>query len=89
MRGANQITALNDLRNYFETKTFREAMRFVNRELPQLYDDPQARQELISAPLPERYEPARTVANLFENVGVYVKRQVLDEDFTADMWGAS
>jgi hypothetical protein len=87
MRGANQITALNDLRNYFETKTFREAMRFVYRELPKLYDDPQAREQLMATPLAERYESARTVANLFENVGVYVKRRVLDEDFTADMWG--
>ncbi len=87
MRGANQIVALNEIRETFETDRFRDAIRYVYRELPRLYEDPAARVDLIAVPLPAQYEPARTVANFFENVGMYVKRGVLDENFTADMWG--
>ncbi len=87
MRGANQIVALNEIRETFETDNFRDAVRYVFRDLPKLYDDPTARAELASVPLPAQYEPARTVANFFENVGMYVKRGVLDGEFTADMWG--
>jgi hypothetical protein len=87
MRGANQIIALNEIRETFETDRFRDAIRYVYRELPRLYEDSAARADLIAVPLPAQYEPARTVANFFENVGMYVKRGVLDGDFTADMWG--
>lgn len=87
MRGANQIIALNEIRETFETERFRDAVRYVYRDLPRLYEDPAARAELVAIPLPPQYEPARTVANFFENVGMYVKRGVLDGDFTADMWG--
>lgn len=87
MRGANQIIALNEIRETFETDRFRDAIRYVYRELPRLYDNAEARTGLVAVPLPEQYEPARTVANFFENVGMYVKRGVLDENFTADMWG--
>lgn len=87
MRGANQIIALNEIRETFETDKFRDAVRYVYRELPRLYEDPAARPELVAIPLPAQYEQARTVANFFENVGMYVKRGVLDADFTADMWG--
>lgn len=87
MRGANQILALNEMRENFETETFRDAVRYVYRELPRLYDDPAAQQELVASPLPAQYESARTVANFFENVGLYVKRGVLDGEFAADMWG--
>lgn len=87
MRGANQIIALDEIRETFETETFRDAVRYVYRELPRLYEDPSARADLVASPLPAQYEPARTVANFFENVGTYVKRGVLDKNFTADMWG--
>jgi hypothetical protein len=87
MRGANQIIALNEIRETIETESFRDALRFVYRDLPRLYEDPAARAELVASPLPAKYEPARTVANFFENVGMYVKRGVLDGNFTADMWG--
>ncbi|HEY8313208.1 MAG TPA: DUF4760 domain-containing protein [Candidatus Baltobacteraceae bacterium] len=87
MRGANQIIALNEIRETFETDRFRDAVRYVYRELPRLYEDAAARADLVAVPLPAQYEPARTVANFFENVGMYVKRGVLDENFTADMWG--
>jgi len=87
MRGANQIIALNEIRETFETEAFRDAVRYVYRDLPPLYDDPAARAELVAIPLPAKYERARTVANFFENVSMFVKRGVLDGDFTADMWG--
>ena len=87
MRGANQIVALNEMREYFETERFRDAVRYVYRELPLLYNEPVRRRELLAAPLPDQYESARTVANFFENIGLYVKRDVLDAGFMADMWG--
>ena len=87
MRGANQIIALNEIRETFDTDRFRDAIRYVYRELPRLYEDPAARADLVASPLPAQYEPARAVANFFENVGMYVKRGVLDKNFTADMWG--
>ena len=87
MRAANQIIALNEIRETFETDKFRDAVRYVYRELPRLYEDPVARADLVAVPLQAQYEPARNVANFFENVGIYVKRGVLDANFTADMWG--
>jgi hypothetical protein len=87
MRGGNQITALNEVRETFESEAFRAAILYVYRELPPLYADPDARKELVAVPLPAQHEQARTVANFFEHVGLFVKRRVLDGDFTADMWG--
>ena len=87
MRGGNQLTALNEIRETFESEKFRSAILYVYRELPSLYGDPDVRKELVSVPLPARYEQARTVANFFENVGLFAKRGVLDRSFAADMWG--
>jgi hypothetical protein len=87
MRGGNQITALNEIRETFESEKFRTAILYVYRELPPLYADPAVRAELVAVPLPAEYEQARTVANFFENVGLFAKRGVLDRSFTADMWG--
>lgn len=87
MRGGNQIAALNEVLERMQSAEFRDTLRYVYRELPKLYDDPEVRKDLVSYPLPTKYEQARTVANFFENVGTFVKRGVIDGAITADMWG--
>ena len=86
---ANQITILNEVRERMEAPDFREAFLFVLREMPRLSQDPQTRRRMLEVPLPVEFTHARTVANFFENLGVYVKHRALRDDVLCDMWGGA
>lgn len=86
---ANQITILNEVRERMEAPDFREAFLFVLREMPGLSHDPDARRRMLDVPLPAEFTHARTVANFFENLGVYVKHGALRHDALCDMWGGA
>jgi hypothetical protein len=47
MRGSNQITALNELRETMETPDFQAASHFVGAELPAKLRDPAFRYQLV------------------------------------------
>lgn len=88
MRNANQIDALTEIRETLESPEFREAIKFVMRELPRLIEDPANRRKILQGPLPTEFEQARWVATFFESFGVMVKHGALDKSITCDMWGS-
>ncbi len=87
MRGANQLLALNELREQFSAPDFNDALLFVMREFPRQYADLEARRRMIVAPLPKEFLNVRLVGNFFENLGLLVKRGVIDGDIVSDLWG--
>ncbi len=87
LRSANQIIALTEVRKTMESPEFHEALMYVLRELPTLTQDSEIRRKMLEMPLPKEFEQARTVANFFENLGVFVKHGALGRSITCDMWG--
>ncbi len=87
MRSSNQIIVLNEVRETLESENFHSALVYVFRELPVQMQDAEIRKQLISVPLPREFEQARTVANFFENLGLFTKRGVIDRSLTCDIWG--
>jgi hypothetical protein len=88
MRGSNQIIALTECRETLESPYFREAQLFVSYELPKLLIDPQEILR-IAKPLSQfegEYQAIDTVANFFENLGVFVKNGIIDRGIACDMW---
>jgi hypothetical protein len=90
LRSSNQIAALTEAREAMEAPHFRDAMRFVMRELRDRITDPNLRSKIVSDPsilaIPE-LEPARMVANFFEALGIFVKYGMIDRDLVCDLWG--
>lgn len=87
-RGSNQIIALTEIRETLESPGFREAQRFVSYDLPERLLDPQ---ETLRIARPQsqfegEYQAIDTVANFFENLGVFVKNSIIDRDLALDMW---
>lgn len=87
-RGSNQIIALTEIRETLESRDFREAQRFVSFDLPARLVDPQ---ETLRIAKPQsqfeaEYQAIDTVANFFENLGVFVKNRIIDRDLALDMW---
>jgi hypothetical protein len=88
MRGSNQIVALTECRETLEAPEFREAQRFVSYELPERLKDPH---EVLRIAKPQsqfegEYQAIDTVANFFENLGVFVKNGIIDERLACDTW---
>jgi hypothetical protein len=86
MRATNQLAAITELFEVFESPAFQDARRFVNRELPQLLEDPENRKLALVRPIPKQFEQARMIFGFFENVGTLVKRGIIDADLLCDLW---
>lgn len=88
MRGSNQIVALTECRETLEAPDFREAQRFVSFELPKRLLDP--REQLrIAQPQSQfegEYQAINSVANFFENLGVFVKNRIIEKELACDLW---
>jgi hypothetical protein len=87
MRSANQIIALTEVREKFESTEFHAAVTFAMREFPKLAGDAEMRRKMLEPSLPKEFEQARMLANFLENLGVFVKHRALDRTITCDMWG--
>jgi hypothetical protein len=88
LRSSNQIVALTECRETLESPDFREAQRFVSYELPRRLVDPN---EVLRIAQPQsqfegEYQAIDTVANFFENMGVFVKTGIIDRSLACDMW---
>ena len=89
MRSSNQIVALNEIRETIESEFFRETSAHVMKTLPALLKDPAIRGEIVAGtPITAIQEliPVRTLANLFEVMGTFVKRGMVDRDLACDIW---
>lgn len=87
-RGSNQIIALTEIRETLESPYFREAQRFVSYELPKRLQDPDERLRIAQpqSQFEGEYQAIDTVANFFENLGVFVKNRIIDRNIACDMW---
>jgi hypothetical protein len=88
MRGSNQIVALTECRETLESEDFQNAQRFVSYDLPNRLNDPK---EVLRIAQPQsqfedEYRAIDTVANFFENMGVFVKNGIIDRDLACDTW---
>jgi hypothetical protein len=87
MRGGNQILALTECRETLESQEFREAQNFVSRVLPErLRDISEARKVVTMNPFVDDYQAIATVGNFFENMGLFVKRGIIDKSIACDCW---
>ncbi|MBC5805952.1 MAG: hypothetical protein DLM53_07480 [Candidatus Eremiobacter antarcticus] len=86
MRSSNQIAILTEFREEVSQPDFRAALHLV-RDFCAKLDDPQARAQLSEDPLPLPLGPYLRVAFLFENLGCFVKRGILDANLVCDLWG--
>jgi hypothetical protein len=73
------------------------AIRFVHEHLPERLRDPQYRAELLGPDTDRRTHPELIVADMFEQIGSYVKYGMIDKNqlldvaggFAISMWEAS
>jgi hypothetical protein len=91
MRGSNQITALNELRETLETPDFQAASHFVGTELPAKLRDPAFRYQIVhrlartdeNRPLITRIN---SVGNVYEAMGLLVKTGFVEKDLVMGIW---
>jgi hypothetical protein len=88
MRSSNQIAALNEVRETIESPDYQAAILFVAEELPRILADPEQRKRFDRYPLERDLQALSTVCNFFENVGTFVKYEIIDTDIALDLWGA-
>jgi hypothetical protein len=86
MRGSNQIIALNEFRETMESHEIRLAQQFVSYELPKRMADPVERAKMTELPFAGDYERIGTIANLFENVGEFVRIGIIDDKIACELW---
>ena len=94
MRGSDQITALNKLRETMETPDFQAASHFVASELPAKLRDPAFRYQVV-------HRFARTDANgllvtrikslgnFYESMGLLVKTGLVEQKLVMEMWSSN
>ncbi|HEV2038238.1 MAG TPA: hypothetical protein VGQ96_06490 [Candidatus Eremiobacteraceae bacterium] len=85
MRSSNQIAILTELREEYADPEFIAAREFVRRLSTEL-DDPHVRAQLREDPLPIALRQFLRVAYVYENLGCFVKRGILDTDLVCDLW---
>jgi hypothetical protein len=90
MRGSNQITVLNELRETRETPEFQMALQFAG-ELPVKIRDPAFRYQLANrfartdenSPL---FAKISRLGNYYEGMGILVKTGLVEKDLVLDFW---
>ena len=85
-RSSNQIVALTECREVLESEAFANALRFVERRLPELLKDPATRARLMVAPVDEDLRAVNVVGNFFESMGSFVKHDIIDKEIACDLW---
>lgn len=85
LRGSNQIVALNEFREAFESPELRAA-RQATKDLSARLDDPAVRRELLTDPMPDSMQSFQFVGRLMETLGGYVKHGIVSEAIVCDLW---
>lgn len=86
IRSSNQIAILTNFRESTEDPAFVAGMDFFPGLSAQL-EEPEFRARLNTRPLPPELYIINRVCRLFENLGCFVKRGMLDADLVLDLWG--
>jgi hypothetical protein len=85
IRSSNQITILTDFREETEDPEFRAALDFI-QTLDAKLEDPAFRAQFAQNPLPASLWGYLRVVRLYETLGGFVKRGMLDADLVLDLW---
>jgi hypothetical protein len=93
-RSANLIEGLSEVRRTFTSADFQAAQQFVLAELPKKWQEPEFRYQQItrSARTPENQvliSKINQVGNTYENVGLLVKRQLIDGIMALDLYSGN
>ncbi len=91
-RGSNQIAALDELREAFQSREFADAQNFVDTELSELVKNPKFRYQWShrAARTDEfraQIERIRLIGNYFEDVGALILAGLLDRDLAIPIYG--
>lgn len=87
MRSSNQIVSLNDIKARLDSELYRDAMRFVRETFPARYHEPEVRRLLLESRRPKEFEPIALVANVFEELGMFVRLGYIDREIACAVWG--
>ena len=85
MQGSNQILALNEFREAFESAEI-VAARDALQEIPLRLKDPTVRRQLERGPLPAWIQTVMPAARLYETLGGYVKHRIVKTEIVCDLW---
>lgn len=95
-RSSNQIAVLNELRKAQEAPEYRAALSFVHTGLKAKMKDAGFRRQMsafcdhepVSAESEETIAMITTVGDYYENMGLLVKRGLIDRESALDVWSA-
>lgn len=85
LRSSNQIAAAMRIHDVVESDEFQEARRFIRDELPKRLQDPEFRRTLWVSTNREA-RPMVRVGNYYEEIGIFVKYGLVDENIACEMW---
>src|SRR5437868_6053724 len=89
LRASNQLTAFMTITQNFDDPDFRKLLAYVRNELRERARDPEYRHQLLAAPGVDRARfPEVIVAGFFEELGIFVKRRLVDRDVFLDAYAA-
>lgn len=87
LRASNHLQAFMTITHEFETPEFQARLAFVRNELPQKIADPQFRAEYYHERGADRAKhPEFAVSGFFEEVGMFVKRGLVDKAVFLDAY---
>lgn len=91
-RGSNQIAALDELREAFQSREFAEAQTFVDTRIGELVKDPAFRYQWANrAARTDEFlaqiQYIRLIGNYFEDVGALILAGLLDADLAIPIYG--
>lgn len=72
-----------------ESPEFSEILAFALWEVPGRLSDPAAREALLAhdwSGVPPEFRRLAKIANVFENMGLLVKNNIIDKELVCDMW---
>ncbi len=86
-RSGNQIAALTELRDAFQSPECSEAMSFIETQLPELIKNPKFRYQFGNRParteeFHDDINHARLIGNYFEDMGALIVAGLLDAELT-------
>lgn len=92
-RSGNQIAALQELRDAFQSREFSDALAFVETRIAELVEDPEFRYQFLNrAARTEQYldaiNYARLIGNYFEDMGALVAAGLLDRELTCTIYSS-
>jgi hypothetical protein len=84
-RSGNQIAAAMTIHSFVESQEFQEGRRFIRDELVNCLQDVEFRRTL-GATTTRAARPMILVGNYYEEIGIFVKYGLVDENIASEMW---